>query len=761
MADLRSQQNFPETSMRDFYNVLFRHKRKILVFFFSVVAVVTLGTLLASDVYRSESQLMVRLGRESVTLDPTATTGQVVNIGSERENEINSESEILKSRELAEKVVDAVGPQIILEGLEETLAPNASLLETIRYRMKAAVRLPIKAISKLFASNDNTDPADRLKERDKAVQSLMKHLNVETTKKSNIISAGYETNSPQLARDVLQKLISFYLDKHINAHRTTGSYAFFKEQKASLQSSLAQTEENLKNLKNKTGTASIQEQRHILLDRIGSLQRELEQTESAAAASAARVKALKGFLAGLPSTLQKEETTGVAQSATDGMRKHIYELQLKEQELLSTFTENSIPVREIRREIREGQALLAKAEQPKQVTRGINDTYQKIQQELLTEEGNLSSLQAKAGVLRAQLDGGRNELKTLNDTDISLAQLERELETKKANYRKYSDSLEQARIDQALELEKISNISIVGPASYPVKPIRPRKLLNLALGLFLGAFGGLGLAFFSEYQDHSLKKPEDVDNRLDLPVMATLPICLPNQITGGLSFAAAKGAGSAQLHYDSPLGLNGNGNAFHDLLRLCTGGALAAPCVVGLASCHSGEGVSTTAGLLAQKFAQQGGGRVLLVDANTRCPEQHLSFRTKLSPGLVDFTSNGRPNLGCIQSTEIENLDLLSAGEGKPELSAHALKSLAGSLPALKREYSHIIFDLPSLQEQSPAVRMAGLMDGVILVVEAESTRWEVANKAKEDLLQANTKLLGVILNKRRLHIPDWLYRRL
>ncbi len=126
--------------MRDFYNVLFRNKRKILVFFFSVMIVVTLGTLLASEVYQSEAELMVRLGRESVTLDPTATMGQVVNIGSERENEINSETVILKSRELAEKVVDALGVELILEGPEETLAPGDSLYRIIRHWMRLAVR---------------------------------------------------------------------------------------------------------------------------------------------------------------------------------------------------------------------------------------------------------------------------------------------------------------------------------------------------------------------------------------------------------------------------------------------------------------------------------------------------------------------------------------------------------------------------------------------------------------------------------------------
>jgi len=745
----RSQQNYPQASMRDFYNVLFRNKRKILVFFFSVVIVVTLGTILASKVYQSEAKLMVRVGRESVTLDPTASTGQIVNIGPERENEINSETEILKSRELAEKVVDAVGVKLILEGPEETLVPGDSIFRIIRYWARQAVKVPITLIGNLLVSNDAPSAAKQLKERDNAVESLMKHLEIETTKKSNIISISYETNDPRLAHDVVGKLIGFYLDKHINAHRTTGSYQFFDQQKESLQSSLARTEEELKNLKNKTGTASVQEQRLILLQRIGGMQTELEQTESAAAASSARVNALKASLAGLPGTLQKDETTGFANSAADGMRKQIYELELKEQELLSTFTEDSIPVQEVRRQIREGRTLLSKAEQQKQVTRGINENYQKMQLDLLTEESNLSSLQAKSEVLKTQIESGRSELNVLNDTEMRLAQLERELQTQKSNYSKYSESREQARIDQALELEKISNISIVQPASFPVKPIRPKKLLNLAMGLFLGIFGGLGLAFFTEYQDHSFKKPEDVDNHLNLPVLATLPNAIHRRDA------------EKETACESLLGINGNGNACRELLHLFAGGTFAAPCAIALVSCRSGEGASTAAGLLARQSALQSGRRVLVVDANSRSPSQHVSFRTKLSPGLTDYTSNGRPALSCIQSTEIENLDLLSAGGGKPELSANALNSIAAALPALKREYSHIIFDLPSVQEHSSAMQIAGLMDGVILVVEAESTRWEVANSAKEDLLQADSKLLGVILNKRKMHIPDWLYKTL
>jgi uncharacterized protein involved in exopolysaccharide biosynthesis len=101
MKDLAIQSRLPENSLRDFYYVIFRHKRKILIFFITVMICTALGTFLGTKIYQSEAKLMVQLGRESVSLDPTATTGQVLNITANRENEIKTELDILQSRALA------------------------------------------------------------------------------------------------------------------------------------------------------------------------------------------------------------------------------------------------------------------------------------------------------------------------------------------------------------------------------------------------------------------------------------------------------------------------------------------------------------------------------------------------------------------------------------------------------------------------------------------------------------------------------------
>ena len=138
----------------------------------------------------------------------------------------------------------------------------------------------------------------------------MKNLIVETTKKSSIISLSYDATRPEMARDVLARLIDLYLDMHINAHRTIGSYRFFDQQKEEVHRALVNTEKELKNLKNSTGVSALTEQRRILLERTGNLQREWEKTQSDMAATAAAIRSLQEKLAGMSRMLVTTETSG-------------------------------------------------------------------------------------------------------------------------------------------------------------------------------------------------------------------------------------------------------------------------------------------------------------------------------------------------------------------------------------------------------------------------------------------------------------------
>ncbi len=356
---------------------------------------------------------------------------------------------------------------------------------------------------------------DALKERDKAVLKLMRNLNVQVEKSSEIISVSYEARSAQMAQTVVNTLIGLYMEKHISVYRPKGSYEFFDNQTSFLSECIAAWEDSLRKVKNSTGYASIREQRTVLIKRIGDIQQEIEQNSVLMASARSKIHSLESVLSDLPAMIPTEKVTG-----NEYMRSDLYRLQLKELELLSQFSEDATPVREAQRQIAEAHSRL---EENPQINMGINTNRQVMELSLMTEKAALSSARSKDQALQALLAEVNEKLRILNDSEAVISNIERNLEIKENTFRKYSDNFEQARIDEALRLQQISSIGVVQEATFPMRPVRPRKKVNLAMGFFMGIFGGVGLASFAEYFDHSIKSQEDVEKKLGLRTFVTIP----------------------------------------------------------------------------------------------------------------------------------------------------------------------------------------------------------------------------------------------
>ncbi|MHC4752286.1 MAG: GumC family protein [Planctomycetota bacterium] len=772
MSEEKVEEKTRERTLRDVYYVLFRHKWKMLLFLIVVVGIVTVSALRRPDIFRSEAKLMLRLGRESVTLDPTVTTGQIIPVGRSRESEIISELEILKSRILLEKVVDTIGPLVLFKYPDDVSREDTSSGGEVAEnatRKTSRVRIAAKKLRNLLKPSSQPKLLDS---RDSAVFMVMSNLEAEALKNSTIINISYKSKSPKLAQDVLAKLIDLYLEKHIAVHQTPGSYQFFTQQSDDLRGKLAQAESELRNLKDKTGISSLEEQRLVIVNRIGDLEQQTGNAEAELTASRAKVKALQETLAGIPEAVVTGETTGFSDYAADLMRARLYELQMKEQDLVSKFAEDSRQVQMIRQEVAEAKALLEKEKAKpvrSQVTKGVNSAHQQVQSALLTEQASLSSLQAKVEDLKRQLAGTQARLKTLNDAEFRITQLKREIDVQEANYRKYSENLEQARIDNALEIGKISNISVVQPATLPVKPIGPRRMLNIALGFLLGIFGAMFLAFFSEYIDHSIKTPEEVEERLQLPAAAYIPNVRANLVSPiarrrALTTPGGKVAKEAPAQWLIPINVREYYEVLRERLLICSGASTDVPRIIAVIGCRRGEGTTTVAANLAATLARHDDGPVLLMDTDIGHPSVHRIFNTRLSPGFADALAKGRCNVNTILASPVHNLQVLSAGDINGNGNASEMfNSIAFSklLKSMRTRYRFVVIDVPAAHEVSWAVRLAGLCDGVVLVVEAERLRWEVAQNTKEQLLNSNANVLGVVLNKRRFHIPEWLYQTL
>ena len=175
-----------------------------------------------------------------------------------------------------------------------------------------------------------------------------------------------------------------------------------------------------------------------------------------------------------------------------------------------------------------------------------------------------------------------------------------------------------------------------------------------------------------------------------------------------------------------------------------------------------GDGASTTAINFATTLARNGQISVLLIEANLRTPSLHSTFQLESEHGLSDImTSGDKPTL-YIKKVEAGNLSIVTAGsEPTGAVSLFESERFSEFLKSMRAVYDYIILDGPPVPGFSEARVLCAKVDGVVLVIEAGKTREQVAVRAKKELEEAGGKVLGVVLNKRKYHIPGWIYKRL
>ena len=238
-----------------------------------------------------------------------------------------------------------------------------------------------------------------------------------------------------------------------------------------------------------------------------------------------RIGQLRLQLASTPKTVSQGEVSDQNPYLLNTLEARLVELQLEEKKLLARYTDQSRPVTNVREEIYIVSQKLAEQEGKRYASKstGLNLTYQNLQQTLLQNEAELNAIKAKAETQQVHLAVYQSQLDKLNQIEVDLNQLQQQVDVNRENYRLYLTKFEESRIADAMDSEKITNVSIIEPARAPRKPVSPKKMLNLILAIFLGAFGGLGLAFFLEYMDDKIEKVEDVEEALGMPVLASLP----------------------------------------------------------------------------------------------------------------------------------------------------------------------------------------------------------------------------------------------
>ncbi|RQW85649.1 MAG: lipopolysaccharide biosynthesis protein [Geobacter sp.] len=472
-----------KVSLRDLLTIFFKHRAKILTIFSIVVVMVTIATFFASPVYEAKSTLLVKYGREYMNQSEVGRSEPMMSLN--REEIINSEIQILKSPDLAKRVIETV------------------------------------KIAQMYPDLAN-DPPEDTRPMDIAIERFEKSLDVEDIKKSSVIQVSFEHMNPQIASKSVNLLVDYFREKHLQVFSSPQS-SFLEGQVEAIRKKLLASESEMQSFKQKNRVYSLDEQRSLLLRQRTDLASETLSAQNTIDELQRRLSTLKARTKNLTSSNAMYTGTERDKIIVEA-KSRLLALQINQQELLRKYKGENRLVVENDKQIQLVKNFLREQEEDisKKVMTG-NVVYQDAQRDAVRTEADLSAQRAKYATLRMQLGQLDREIQALDLREKEMQNLKRELATNEKNFQVYGEKMEDARIADDMNKLKLANISIIQPASTPVEPIKPKKGLNILLGIVFGTLSGIGYALFSERNSQGLVSPEIAEKRLNLKVLATIP----------------------------------------------------------------------------------------------------------------------------------------------------------------------------------------------------------------------------------------------
>lgn len=463
-------------------DVILRHKRIIL---WAPVVALFMGALVfvfAPRTYRSEARIFLRVGRESVGLDPTVNAGQTMSLQqNDRKDEVKSALEIIKSRSIIGQAVDKLGADVVL-GRDSS--KGTSLGDIVKF--------PLRLVTGLIKS------IDPISEREEAIVRLERHLYVSAERESTVVVVEYDADNPKLAQTVCDAIVDSYQHEHMRIHRSEESRPFFAEQQERLRAQLDESLERVRSVKNELGVSSVEQRRNSLEAQFNAVELDRLSTEQQLATAQARIVDLQHRLKEVPERLLDSKRS-VPNQGADLLRQQLYALQVKAMDLQSRYSDEHPLVKAAKDQLNEAKRVLAQqADERTETTDNINTIYRDLSLELKREQSLVAGLKARQTQLAQQKDSVLAALRTINDQDLKIDRLSRQADLARDKFMQYSRNVEEARMDKALENERISNVSILQPAVLAEKPISPSKPLVMAATLMLAIAGTIVLVVGSE-----------------------------------------------------------------------------------------------------------------------------------------------------------------------------------------------------------------------------------------------------------------------
>ncbi len=694
-----SDQSEDDINLREYWETIVKHKWTVLGFF----ALAVIGAFVAS-------QLMPPIYRATTVLQIEREAAKIVDFGDasgdDRQNIsgndfYQTQYELLKSKSLAERVVDQVGIDNIDAG---NTAKQQGLFDWLFGDDKAKQHVTNAQIN-----------ADALKlEKLNKAEHLLKSLTVEPIRNSRLVKLSFDSQDPAFASKMANQFAQNFIGSSLERRFESTAYA-----KTFLENRIAQVKLKLEDAE-KAQIEYAKQHGIVSVDKDGSTTSTINLGEfnlALAKVQQDRIKAESLYLQ------VKHNATGelpqvLENAVIQSLKNRKSTLEASYREKLSTFKPGFPAMLELEQQIEEVNT---------QLNAEINNVRNSI-------KANFEAAKSQEGLIQTRLQQSKAEIIEQQSSGVQYSILKREADTNRQLYDGLLQRLKEVSVAGGVGT---NNVSVVDKAEVPQQKHKPRTLLNVLIASIIGLLGGIGLAFLFEHLDDTFKNATDIERKLRAPVLGIIPhIAEMSPSRGPLQIAIEEPRSSLAEAFRS----------LRTSLQFSREGGT--PKVIAFTSAQMAEGKSTSALSLAIQLALAGK-QVLLIDADLRKHSLHQLLDKPAHHGLTNFLADENDPVGITNSTEVQNLFFIPSGPLPPNPAELLMSNKMTYLLNIAREkFDHVIIDGPPTLGLADALVLANVVDAMIMVVAANETRKPVVENAYKRLQAVRGKLLGVVLTK-------------
>ncbi len=670
-----------EIHLRDYLRVISKRRYTVYTFFTIVFIVVLIGTLSSTPVYKASAKVLIERveGYNLSMMNPYYTSYDP--------EFYETQYQLIKSSSTAQKVVK----MLALESTYESYFKGRQI-----------------------SASGEKSRADIL------ADIVSGGITVSPVKNSKIVNISFMSSNPQFAALVTNSVARAYIEELLDMRMSVSRYSIewmakkAEEEKAKLEKSEMALQEYMK----ANNIVTLQDRVTLTPEKLSEVNTQLTRAET----KRKELESLYRTVMKISANPKNAESFSVIASepTIQSLRNQILKAEQNAEELSKKYGKKHPAMMKAEEELK---GLQQKRDQ--EISRVISS----IKNEYELAKSNEASL-------RNMMSSTKAEAINLNEKFIQYGVLTRDVETNKQLY----DALMKKMKEQSVTEEiRTVNVWVVEKAEKPTSPVKPRKSLNILLGIIVGMFGGVGLAFFIDYLDNTIKSPDEVEARLGVPLLGVVPLL------------EGKEESIEEIILKEPQSIYAES---YKTIRtaILLSSASKPPQNIHITSMGPSEGKTVTSVNLATTIARSGYS-VLLVDSDLRRPRIHSIFRLNNLSGLSTYLAGATSDIETVFKRPLTNLSVIPSGPVPPNpselLSSQRMHEL---MRILNEKFDVIVWDSPPLMTVTDSLILSKILDGTILVIKAGKTTYEMVGRGLRVLQgthesESGSRVLGVLLN--------------